>query len=181
MPTLTGGGVLLRPVAERDVEPYARAFRDDPELGRLAGFDVDPTEEWVRSRLEGADERRASGVFSEVAITEAGGDAFLGAVALHHFEWSAGRVELAVWLAAAARGRGVAHTALSLVLDWLFEVGFRRAELRTTTGNEPMLALAERLGFAREGVLRRFAVERGVPVDVVVLGLLRDERPAATR
>ena len=181
MPTLAGAGLVLRPVAERDAVPYARAFRDDPELGRRAGFDVDPTEEWVRSRLEGAAERRATGRFAEVAITDAQRDAFLGAVALHHFEWSAGRVELAVWLAATARGRGVAHAALSLVLDWLFEVGFRRAELRTTTSNEPMRALAGRLGFVREGVLRQFAVERGVPVDVVVFGLLRDERPTTTR
>jgi len=81
--------------------------------------------------------------------------------------------------AAPARGRGVARTAISLVLDWLFEVGFRRAELRTTPDNEPMCTLAERLGFVREGVLREFAVERVVPVDVVVFGLLAAERRAA--
>ena len=135
----------------------------------------------MRSRLEGAAERRAAGRFAELAVTDAGTDAFLGAVALHHFEWAAGRVELAVWLASAARGRGVAHTALSLLLDWLFEVGFRRAELRTTPGNEPMCTLAERLGFVREGVLREFAVERGAVVDIVVFGLMRGERPPTAR
>jgi RimJ/RimL family protein N-acetyltransferase len=177
MPLLAGDAVVLRPVAEPDVDPYAAAFRDDPALGRRAGFDVDPTEDWVRSRLEGAAERRATGRFAELAVVDPNTDDFLGAVALHHFEWPAGRVELAVWLAPAARGRGIAHGALSLVLDWLFEVGFRRAELRTTPDNEPMCTLAERLGFVREGVLRRYAVERGVEVDVVVFGLLRSEWP----
>jgi len=42
-----------------------------------------------------------------------------------------------------------------------------------------MCTLAERLGFVREGVLREFAVERVVPVDVVVFGLLAAERRAA--
>ena len=181
MPTLAADEVLLRPVADRDVDSYAQAFHDDPDLGRRVGFDADPTAEWVRSRLDGAAERREQGVFAELAITEAQTDAFLGAVALHHFDWPTGRVELAVWLAASARGRGVARTALSLALDWLFEVGFRRAELRTTTGNEPMRALAERLGFVREGVLRQFGLERGVRVDMVVYGLLCDEWPSRRR
>jgi len=139
---------VLRPVAERDDE-YAAAFRDDPDLGRRAGFDVDPTGEWALSRLEGAAERRAAGRLRRPRR------------------------------AAPARGRGVARTAISLVLDWLFEVGFRRAELRTRPNNEPMCTLAERLGFVREGVLREFAVERVVPVDVVVFGLLAAERRAA--
>jgi RimJ/RimL family protein N-acetyltransferase len=46
--------------------------------------------------------------------------------------------------------------------------------VHTTPDNERMCALAERLGFAREGVLRQRDFERGVPVDVVAFGLLRD-------
>ena len=38
-----------------------------------------------------------------------------------------------------------------------------------------MFALAERLGFTQEGVLRKRNVERGQRVDVVWFGVLREE------
>jgi len=48
-------------------------------------------------------------------------------------------------------------------------------ELTTTPDNAGAIALAERLGFVREGVLRRRVVERGRAVDIVWFGLLREE------
>jgi RimJ/RimL family protein N-acetyltransferase len=176
IPVLRDGSLVLRPVEERDVDAYVAAFVDDPELGRWAGFQEDPNEEWVRTQLAKAAERRAAGDFAELAIADAGSDAFIGALALHHFGWRSGRLELGVWVVPGARRRGVARGALTLLLDWLVdEAGFRRVELHTTPDNERMCGLAERLGFAREGVLREREIERGVPVSVVAYGLLRDE------
>lgn len=182
IPPLQAPGVVLRPVVEADAERYAAAFREDPDMGRLLGFDVDPTADWVRSRLQDAAARRARGVFAELAVADPTTDHLLGAMPLHHIDWTAARLELGIWLAAHARGRGIARAALSAMLDWLFEVEFRRVEFRTTPDNLPMCALASRLGFTREGVLRRHALERGTPVDVVVFGLLADEwSPGAHR
>ena len=63
-----------------------------------------------------------------------------------------------------------------MLVDWLFEHRWlRRLELTTTPVNTATLAFAERLGFTREGVLRRRVVERGAPVDIVWFGLLREE------
>ena len=71
-------------------------------------------------------------------------------------------------LAAPMRGR--------LVVSWAFEeLDVLRVELTTTPDNAGVFALAERLGFAHEGVLRKRNVERGERVDVVWFGVLREE------
>jgi RimJ/RimL family protein N-acetyltransferase len=65
---------------------------------------------------------------------------------------------------------------MSLLVDWLFDHRWlRRLELTTTPDNAGALALAESLGFTREGVLRQRVVERGKEVDIVWFGLLRKE------
>ena len=56
-----------------------------------------------------------------------------------------------------ARRRGVALGAARLVVDWAFsELGIERLEILTYPGNEASQALAGRLGFARECLLRGF-------------------------
>ena len=62
-----------------------------------------------------------------------------------------------------ARRRGVALAAARLVVRWAFEeVGVERLEILTYPGNAASQALAEKLGFRREGLLRGFlAVEPG--------------------
>ena len=47
--------------------------------------------------------------------------------------------------------------------------------MTTTLDNVAVHAVARRLGFQREGMLRKRNVERGHRVDVVWLGLLREE------
>ena len=100
----------------------------------------------------------------------------LGIVVVHHVEARQGRAEIGFWLARAARGGGLGRRAVGLLVDWLFDHRWvRRLELTTTPDNAGALALAESLGFTREGVLRRRVVERGRAVDIVWFGLLREE------
>ena len=62
-----------------------------------------------------------------------------------------------------ARRRGAALAAARLLVRWAFEeVGVERLEILTYPGNAASQALAEKLGFRREGLLRGFlAVELG--------------------
>ncbi len=56
-----------------------------------------------------------------------------------------------------ARRRGVALGAARIIVDWAFgELGIERLELLTYPGNEASQALAARLGFTRESLLRGF-------------------------
>ena len=48
---LEGDGIVLRRLRTEDAAACTGAFRDDPELGRLLGFEEDPDEAWVRGHI----------------------------------------------------------------------------------------------------------------------------------
>ena len=162
-----GDGFVLRRLRADDAAALVTAFRDDPELGRLLGFDEDPDEAWVRGRL---------GRTYELVIADPESDAFLGMVLLHSYDEHHRRCEAAFWLILGARGRGLGTAVVTQVVTWAFrELDVLRVEITTTVGNDAVHALAARLGFTREGVLRKRNIERGDRVDVVFYGVLREE------
>lgn len=170
------GVVALRRLRDDDAEAYAAAFVADPELGRLLGVECDPDAAAVRERLSRLEEQAEAGRLVELAIADASSDAFRGAVVLHSFDWHSLRAEVGFWVVPEARRAGTVSRALALALDWLFdELGLERVEMTTTSDNDAVAALARKLGFVREGVLRQRDLERGRRVDVVWFGLLRSE------
>ena len=166
--TLTGDEVVLRRMRPADAPAFAAAFREDPELGRLLGLDQDPDEDAVRERI-------AAGRGNQLAIAGDGGE-FLGQVMLHSHDERHRRCEVAFWLVPGARRRGLGSRAVALVISWAFaELDLLRVEITTTPDNDAVFALARRLGFTQEGVLRKRNVERAQRVDVVWFGVLREE------
>jgi [ribosomal protein S5]-alanine N-acetyltransferase len=76
-------------------------------------------------------------------------------------------------VAAAARGRGLATTALRLVSRWAVrELGIARVHLTAHVDNPASQRVAERAGFRREGVLRAWEEIRGERVDLVMFSLV---------
>ena len=168
--------VALRPMRPGDAAPYAAAFRADPDLGKLLGSEQDPDEESVLARVENQGRRAEEGRGVVFAIADPATDAFWGSVTLHSFDWHSRRCEVGFWVVPAVRGRGVGSGAVALTLTWAFDtLDLLRVEMTTTPENQGVPALAARLGFTREGVLRARNIERGQRVDIVWFGLLREE------
>lgn len=65
---LEGRGVVLRPLRPGDAGPYAAAFADDPELGRLLGVEDDPTPGQIAEKPASIEEGAAAGRRLELAI-----------------------------------------------------------------------------------------------------------------
>lgn len=173
---LSGDGFVLRALAAKDAADYARAFSDDPDLGRLLGIETDPDAESIRERASHQHERAQEGKGAELAIADPATDEFLGSVILHSFEWQHRRCEVGFWLIPTARRRKLGTRAVWRAVSWAFDaLDLLRVEMTTTPDNLAVPALARRLGFTHEGVLRRRNVERGNRVDVVFFGVLREE------
>jgi RimJ/RimL family protein N-acetyltransferase len=171
---LARDGVVLRRLRARDAAPYAAAFREDPRLGPAIGAEEDPTEMSVRRFIARQPGLRARGQFLGLVVTDETEKPFLGHVMLHSLAWPHRRAEVGYWLVPAARGRGIGGTAVDLLVDWAFaELPLDRIEITTTPDNAAARALAGRLGFAEEGVMRARNHERGRSVDVVMLARLR--------
>ena len=168
--------VRLRPLQERDVAAYAAAYRQDPDLGRLQGHESDPDEEWARENIARSLEAAKSGEWAELAVCDPATDEFIGSLMLLRVDQERGRCELGYWLIPQARGKGLMDAALTLALDWVFgELELLRVEIATTVENTRSQAVARRHGFVQEALQRERDIERGVRVDVLQFGLLREE------
>lgn len=74
------------------------------------------------------------------------------------------------------RGQGVGYAAGLQMLEHGFtELGLERITAEVHSSNGRMLALLEKLGFQREGVLRQHETRQGIKEDVHMFGMLREE------
>jgi RimJ/RimL family protein N-acetyltransferase len=97
-------------------------------------------------------------------------------VLVHSLHGHHRRGEIGFWVIPGQRRQGLGSGAVALMLSWLFdELELLRVEMTTTPENQAVPALAQRLGFTQEGVLRARNVERGQRVDLLWFGLLREE------
>ncbi len=172
-PPLTDGVVTLRAWRDTDADALVRMM-DEPEVARwtrapspyresdaIAWLATHPV--LLRRRTE-----------LPLAITDAASGELLGSIGLRFPE--DGRGEFGYLVAAAARRRGVAARALRLYARYAFDaLGVERLEVQIQPANEASLALAESVGFRREGTLRSYTVVRGQRVDLVMLSMLPGE------
>ena len=85
---------------------------------------------------------------------------------------------LGYWIDRSVAGRGMASLAVALVCDHAFsEVGLHRVQADIRPENGPSQRLVERLGFQREGLLRRYLDIDGDWRDHIAYGLLAEDVP----
>jgi RimJ/RimL family protein N-acetyltransferase len=170
---IRGEGLVLRPWVLDDVRAVVAALQD-PEIPRWIHvipqpYGEDDAREHIERCLSGAEGR-------QFAITDEETGELLGSIGM--------RVQpvnrfghIGYWVAAHARGRGVAPRALRLLCEWgSRELGLGRIELVTDPENRASQRVAEKVGFQREGVLRAHLLARdGTRRDSVLFSLLPDE------
>ena len=73
--------------------------------------------------------------------------------------------------------RGIMRRAIGAATDWAFDaVGLNRIQAVVMNTNQPSIALLEKCGFAREGLLRQYRIARGTPADFFMYSLLARTR-----
>jgi RimJ/RimL family protein N-acetyltransferase len=163
--------VTLRPWRESDIPAIVEACRD-PEIARWTAVPSPYTEEHARDFVAHGVPGREDDV--QFAIADSSSHELLGSIGF--FAPQEGVGEVGYWIAAAARGRGVAVRAVVLVVTWAFRTRrLRRIQIHTLPGNEGSERVAEKAGFTREGVLRSYAVMKGRTTDITMFSLLPDE------
>ena len=107
----------------------------------------------------------------ELESQELAGEALLWGIDTHNR-----MAHIGIALRPAFRGHGLSVDVLNTLCEYGFAVrGLQRLQIETLTDNAPMLAAAAKVGFVREGTLRRSAWVYGAYVDGAILGLLADE------
>lgn len=157
--------IRLEPFAD-DHLPLFDELRDDPAVLRYTRLPENAPADFARQWLDRYEQGRRDGTREVFAILDEDGST-VGFAAAVSIDRDAATAELGYVVIAAARGRGIASRALSLLTDWGFaELGAQRLELLIGIDNEPSKRVAEKCGYLREGVLRSFAVKPGVREDM---------------
>jgi ribosomal-protein-serine acetyltransferase len=138
---------------------------------------------WVTESYALEDAQR---FLEESSEDNASGDAFTtvirlrgqlsGAIGLHHFNAQDRATSIGYWIDVDHQGKGVVTRACHAMVETGFRhYGMHRIEIRCATGNQRSAAIARRLGFTEEGVLREAERLHDRWVDLRVFSLLEHD------
>ncbi|MEW9031803.1 MAG: GNAT family protein [Planifilum fimeticola] len=131
---------------------------------------VSDSEHFVQKALEGF----ARGTEIHLGIWVDGQMA--GIVGAHTIDSIKSYAEIGYWLGERFQGRGiVTRTVRTLIDDLLGERGLNRVEIRCAASYRRSQAVAERLGFRREGRLKKAIPIRDGFEDLLLFGMLAEE------
>ncbi|MEL7211691.1 MAG: GNAT family protein [Pseudomonadota bacterium] len=112
------------------------------------------------------------------AITPEGCDAPQGFFSYYTIQPEAGAIELGyVTLGPALQRTRAATEATFLMIDWAFQVGYRRFEWKCDALNAPSRRAAARYGFTFEGIFRQATVVKGRNRDTAWFSIIDSEWP----
>jgi RimJ/RimL family protein N-acetyltransferase len=175
-PTIRGDRVVLRPMGPQDAEAMWADAHDD-EITRFTGthdrFTREQIERWCASRPVQTDRL-------DLAVTDPDSGAWLGEVVINEWDPDNRSCSFRIALSANGRNRGVGTEATRLIVDHVFDViddpPVNRISLEVFGFNRRGLAVYEKVGFVREGVLRDALYWDGEFHDAIVMSILRRDR-----
>ena len=175
MSRYTGERVMLREVRQEDISGMRAWATDEAACESLGTFYVSPqTWEMTERSLSLFLNGDASGANFVIAERETG--RYLGQISVNMIDRIALHGELSIVMTPDSRGKGYAREGVSRMLKHAFDaMNLNRVHLKVYEDNPAAIACYTACGFVREGVLRQHAYHRGRYIDVICMGVLRDD------
>jgi [ribosomal protein S5]-alanine N-acetyltransferase len=175
---LHGPSLMLRYAAPEDA-PALFALGSDREVTRFFSWGPYSRIEEPVAYIVGLADRRERGEQLDLLIVHRD-DGPIGVVGLAELSQRDRRAMIGTWLGRAWWGSGANREAKALVAHLAFEhLGLERLGAYADVENGRSQAALERLGFVREGLLRRWHRHGDVAHDVYVYSLLDGEWPSS--
>jgi RimJ/RimL family protein N-acetyltransferase len=161
----TATEVVVRPAREQDLDAIVELFVEVAAEGRWIGTEPPVDRDRRRRRLaETLDQER-----EVVLVAEAGGR-IIGQLGMDLAGY--GVADLGMLVSEGWRGRGVGSALLRAGIEWARGAGAHKVALQVWPHNAAALALYEKFGFQREGLLRgHYRRRNGELWDAIVMGL----------
>jgi RimJ/RimL family protein N-acetyltransferase len=173
---ITTDQYVLRPFTADDLHVVEEASHDEliPVLTTVPG-------EWThdegRAFIDRQNSRLASGEGWSLAIADRQRGRAVGQIGLWISHLHKGRAEIGYWVAESGRRRGAASEAVVALCAWAFEhLDVDRLSLYIEPWNTASINTAERAGFQREVILRRWERVGGTSRDMWSFALTRPDR-----
>ena len=132
-------------------------------------------EEWIQSAIELRNQLKS---IPFIVILKSSGEV-MGSTRIQHIDYERQSCEIgATWFGTKAQRTFVNSDSKFLLLEYCFEVlKVMRVQIRADERNERSNRAIERLGFTKEGVIRKERRLHGVPRNIVVYSILDEEWP----
>lgn len=179
-PTITGERVVLRPIVASDAS-HLWADLHDAEATRLTGthtsFTRDQIDAWCATRAEQVDRL-------DLAVLDRSTGDWAGEVVVNDWDPDNRSCGFRIALGPGGRDRGLGSEATRLIVAHVFDTiddpPVNRLSLEVFAFNARGLAVYEKVGFRREGVLREALRWDGEFHDTIVMSIVRSDRERAT-
>lgn len=106
----------------------------------------------------------------------------VGRIGLHYINRHNRNGAIGYWLDKSHEGKGIISSCCKKLIDYAFEnVGLERIELKAAVQNHRSRAVAERMGFQQEGIMRHAELVNGAFYDLVLYAMLKEDWEQARR
>lgn len=104
------------------------------------------------------------------------GQELVGTIGLSHIDWTTKTTSLGFFLSAEHQGKGIITRCAKEIINYCFDYLFiERIEMQCDVDNSKSAAIANRLGFVREGIIRSSLVSKGKRKDMYMYGLIKSD------
>ncbi|MDC7741757.1 GNAT family N-acetyltransferase [Rhizobium binxianense] len=164
-------GIRIEPIAAAHIDSFHYALdvaaREKKYLSMLEATPLPQTRDFIMGMIEKGNPQ----------FVAAAGDEVVGwcDISRHFFPSHAHRGKLGMGIIPAYRGKGLGRILIETTLKAAQNAGFMRVELDVYEDNARAIALYEKVGFTREGIVRRAARIDGRFIDAVSMAILFDE------
>lgn len=168
--------VRLRGIEPEDWEVHYRWDQDSDTAQMLERAFFPNSQGRARKWAEAMSTQSGENDEFHFGIEELEGGTLVGAIAIHHCDPRVGHFAYGIGVIPERRRKGYAAEAILLVARYYFhEMRYQKMNAQVYTDNAASMALHERLGFTREGTLRRMAYTGGVYHDLAHFGMTAEE------
>jgi RimJ/RimL family protein N-acetyltransferase len=175
LPTLSAVRIRLRCLEPGDVDALFALF-GDPEVARYWSAPAMTERAQAEALLADIESSFTCGDLFQWGIVRQDDDAVIGTCTLARISSAHRRAEIGFALARAHWGRGYAGEAVERAVRHAFDdLALHRIEADVDPRNARSIAVLQRLGFTREGLLRERWHVAGEIADSLFLGLLARE------
>jgi RimJ/RimL family protein N-acetyltransferase len=176
---LTDGHLVVRAYRDDDVPRLFEAVRESiaevsPWLPWChENYSIEESREFITSRNSAA---RGDEHYSFAVFAKDNPQRLLGGVGLNFINRVHQFGNLGYWVRTSVAGQGIASNAARLVAQFGFEkLGLQRIEILAAIPNVASQRVAENIGAAREGMLRKRLLIHGEPQDAIMFSLVHED------
>ncbi len=171
-----GETIRLEPMEERHAEPLLELVNANrPHLRQwLPWVDHMQTADHFLNFIAQSQIKEARGTDYAYMIMHNGLAA--GRIGLYNIDSQNKIGAIGYWLGASFSGKGIVHTACTALINHTFaSPDINRIEIKCGTGNLKSQAVAERLGFKKEGIIHRGELLYNHFIDLCLYAMLKDD------